>query len=167
MKQTNIKIEAIDGEQGLERYAAVIRESFATVAQELELTIENAPTNPAFITAERLAEAAAKGLMMFGLFLDEQPVGFVAVEQANDHLFYLERLAVLPQYRHLGYGKALMDFAFNYVSLKGGKSISIAVVNENRRLKEWYLQYGFVETGLKHFPHLPFTVCFMAKEIPA
>ena len=32
-------------------------------------------------------------------------------------------------------------------------------------LKNWYMSYGFRETGTKAFPHLPFTVCFMEKEI--
>lgn len=46
----------------------VISESNATVARDLNLTQENAPTNPAFITYEALAESMSKGLAMYGFY---------------------------------------------------------------------------------------------------
>ena len=75
----------------------------------------------------------------------------------------MERLAVLPSYRHRGIGRALMDFAFEAVKKHGGKKVSIGIINENRVLKNWYMEYGFVETGTRVFRHLPFEVCFMEK----
>ena len=68
----------------------------------------------------------------------------------------MERLAVLPSYRHRGIGRALMDFAFKTVKKHGGKKVSIGIINENRVLKNWYMEYGFVETGTRVFRHLPF-----------
>lgn len=143
----------------------ILREAFQTVADQLNLTPENNPTNPAFMTYERLNEAKAKGLKFFGLFESERQVGLVALEQAGDGLYYLERLAVLPGYRHRGYGRSLLDFAFQYVKDAGGSAISIGIINENSVLKCWYQGYGFVETGTKTFAHLPFTVCFMKKDV--
>jgi ribosomal protein S18 acetylase RimI-like enzyme len=35
---------------------------------------------------------------------------------------------------------------------------------ENTRLKRWYEGYGFRETAVKKYPHLPFTVCEMDRE---
>ena len=143
----------------------VITESFSTVASELGLSSENCPTHPAFMTWARLQETLEKKVNLFGLFSGELQVGLVAVEKSTDEVFFLERLSVLPDYRHQGYGKRLIDYAFNFVKAQGGKVIKIALINEHSILKQWYLDYGFIETGTKNFPHLPFTVCFMEKEV--
>jgi len=39
--------------------------------------------------------------------------------------------------------------------------ITIGIIEENTRLKEWYKAYGFVHTGTKKFEHMPFTAGFM------
>lgn len=77
----------------------------------------------------------------------------------------MERLAVLPEYRHKGIDRKLMKFVFDNVKEDGGERVSIGIINENRKLKNWYLQYGFIETGVKKFEHLSFVVCFMEKNI--
>ena len=99
------------------------------------------------------------------MFHDGRQIGFVAIEKASDEFYYMEKLAVLPEYRHRGFGKKLMDFVSDYVKAKNGKKISIGIINENSRLKTWYQAYGFEETGLYQFEHLPFVVCFMEKEV--
>jgi ribosomal protein S18 acetylase RimI-like enzyme len=161
--EPNPFIQPIHEVAALAECARIVRESFFTVAGELGLTPENAPTNPAFITAEKLNEAYARGVIMFGMFRGEEQVGFFALEAAGEGVYYLERLAVLPGYRHRGWGTRLIDYAFDYVRKAGGVRISIAVVHENAILKQWYYAYGFRESGRKTFPHLPFTVCFMEK----
>jgi ribosomal protein S18 acetylase RimI-like enzyme len=146
--------------------ASCIRDSFLTVANEFGFTTENAPTNPAFITYERLKESFDKGMILYGLFVGDKIEGCIAIERSKeDERFFIERLAVLPQKRHKGYGKILMDFAFDRISEKGGKIASIGIVDENKILKNWYMLYGFKETGIKKFDHLPFTVCFMEKPV--
>lgn len=141
----------------------VIRRSFITVAEEFNITRENAPTNPAFLGPESLVKMKDKGVAMYGAYKGNTCVGFVAVEKANDDVFYMERLAVLPEYRHNSYGRKLIDFVMDYVGENGGKKVSIGIINENMRLKEWYISCGFAETGTKKFEHLPFEVCFMEK----
>jgi hypothetical protein len=46
-----------------------------------------------------------------------------------------------------------------------GKKASIGIINENVRLKKWYIKHGFCEKALQRFDHLPFTVCFLEKEL--
>ena len=145
--------------------AAVIRDSFTTVADQFNLTRENAPSNPAFITIESLISAREKGIRFFGLFDEQQLIGCIAIEQAMDGVFYLERLAVLPDFRHKGHGSEILRFACEHIREAGGRYISIGIINEHSMLKKWYLYHGFYETGLKEFDHLPFTVCFMEKEL--
>lgn len=154
-------IRPIDGDADLTPSCEVIRASFATVAADLGLTRENCPSHPAFITTDSLAAARARGVAFFGLFLGAKQAGFIAVERVDDRLYYIERLAVLPAHRHQGFGRMLMDFAFGHIREHGGKRVSIGIIDENCVLKEWYLAYGFIETGTKRFEHLPFTVCFM------
>ncbi|AKB82767.1 acetyltransferase (GNAT) family protein [Methanosarcina barkeri 3] len=87
----------------------------------------------------------------------------MAIEKAKDEVFYMERLAVHPDSRHKGYGRNLIDFVVEYAKQNGGKKVSIGIINENEKLKNWYKKYGFKETGLKKFEHMSFTVCFMEK----
>lgn len=145
--------------------AKVIRDSFLTVADDFKLTRENAATNPAFIEAEALGKMHEKNISMFAVYENDVQIGFVAIEKADDDVFYMEKLAVLPGYRHRGYGKKIMDFVVDHVKAGGGKRISIGIINKNEILKKWYESYGFIETEIKVFSHLPFTVCIMQKHI--
>ncbi|EHQ91164.1 GNAT family N-acetyltransferase [Desulfosporosinus youngiae] len=155
-------IKEITTEESLANSLKVIKDSFITVARQLSLTEENCPSNPAFTNLENLKKMKDKDIRMFGLFEKGNQIGFVAIEKTDD-IFYIERLSVLPGYRHKGYGKLLIDFVFNYVKAQGAKKVSIGIINENSVLKNWYIMYGFNETGLKRYEHLPFTVCFMEK----
>lgn len=148
-------------ESDLPAGADIIRRAFATVAAEFGLTKENCPTNGAFIDADRLLDEYRRGIKMFGLFGEDRQLGFVALERKDEDTFFLEKLAVLPEFRHNRYGGMLMDCAKEYVAQAGGKNISIGIILENQRLLQWYKTLEFVETGTKKFDHLPFTVCFL------
>ena len=145
----------------LEQCAAVIRRSFTTVAEDFGLTEEKVPTNGAFIKVERLTAERAKGLLQYALAEQDVIIGFVQLEKAGEETYYLEKLAVVPERRHAGYGKDLMDFAKDKVRTLGGSKIGITIIEENKRLKSWYLKNGYAHTGTKKFEHLPFTVGFM------
>lgn len=152
-------------EDNFEQIINVISGSFMTVAKDFNLTKESAPTNPAFIELDAIMKMREKGVEMYGVYLADKCIGFVAIEKANEEAYWLEKLAVLPEYRHYGYGKELMDFVFDRVSDLGGKVVSIAIINDNTVLKQWYIKNGFIETGRKLFEHIPFEVCFMEKKI--
>ena len=154
------EIRAISNEKELKNFLSVIINSFSTVADELKLTKETAPTNPAFITEERLL-SIYREIGCFGLYSGNLPIGFFGLEESEDSLLMLEKLSVLPEYRHRGYGRMILDYAVKYALETGIKKISIAIINENHILKKWYREYGFAETRINIFPHLPFEVCFM------
>lgn len=143
----------------------VIHTAFSTVAEEFGFTRENCPGYAGFMPLEKLAEQFDKGVTMFGLYERREMIGFVAIEDAGNGVFYLEKLAVLPGYRHKGYGLSLMNFARDAVRERGGRRISIGIVQENTRLKDWYAVYGFRPAGVRKFDHLPFTVGFMELEV--
>lgn len=164
MKNAKPVIKDISGAT-LENNAAIVRQAFGTVADELGLNVENCPRFPAFATTENLEELRARGAVFYGLFVDGFQAGFVAVEQESDGAYYMKRLAVLPEYRHGGYGRELISCVIEHVKKKGSRKLSIAIVNEQTVLKNWYKDMGFSEVSIKEFEQLPFRVCFMEKHI--
>lgn len=154
------KIEIIDQD-----CVKVIRDSFITVANEFNITRKNALTNPAFMEIESLQAMKKKGVDMYGAFTNNIFVGFVAIEKSSENLYFMEKLAVLPEYRHNGYGLRLINFVVETVKEAGGKKISIGIINENNVLKDWYIKNSFSVSEIKHFPHLPFSVCFLERAV--
>jgi len=145
----------------------VLNESHGTVAKEFGFTKENNPTNGAFIDEQALKAQLDKGIELYQLKVDEKAVGCIAIEksQKEKDVYYIEKVSIIPAYRHLGYGIRMMDFAKEKIKGYSGKWISIALIDSNTVLKNWYLNQGFKETGVKDFPQLPFRVCFMNKEV--
>jgi len=157
----NFRISQIVDSSDVRNSARIIRNSFRTVAEELNLTRTNCPTHPSFITLRQLVALKKKRLIFFGGFLDEVQIGFVALERADSTLYYLEKLAVISRHRHHGYGRKLVEFAIDYVRKQNAQKISIGTIDEQSALKEWYQELGFKEVSIKKFAHLPFTVCYM------
>ncbi len=152
----------IDLNEEAEELAYVIRESFKTVAEDFNITPENAPTNPAYLTKEDLLKSASdKGIKYYGFYKHGTIIGCYALEKALQGTYYLERLAVIPGERHKGTGRKLVHDSMQRVKESGGNKVSIAIIDEHRVLKDWYKRLGFQETGKKNFPHLPFNVCFL------
>lgn len=120
------------------------------------------PVFPAFTTAEKLDLIRKKGAVFFGIFNyeDGKQVGFVAIEKQIDG-YYMERLSVLPKYRHHGLGFELVNFVIAYVTNKGENKLHLTMDDENKILKKWYLEIGFKVKSVRHFKHLPFKVCSM------
>ena len=158
-------IREISTEEDLSNSVRVIQESFRPVATEFGLTRENCPTHPTFISLERLNELKARELNLFGLFLGELQIGFVAIEKADEAHYYMEKLAVLPDYRHWGHGAKLVEFVLEYARNNKVAEVSIGVIDEHTVLKEWYKIIGFQEVVTRKFNYLPFTVCYMKMDL--
>lgn len=157
----NFRIEQISSESELLLFLPVIQKSFKTVADELGFNETNAPTNPAFTTREKLSELMSKS-ECFGMYEGDEPAGFFALEYPADKPeLYIERLCVMPEKRHNGYGRTALCLAADSARERGCERISIGIINENRVLKKWYIDFGFTETSVRKFEHLPFEVCFL------
>ena len=142
-------------------YAEVIRQSFMTAARDFNLTEENCPTHTSFITNERLREKIKFGYFTYGYFSNGKLVGFVSLTDTGGGIYELNHLAVLPEVRHLGCGKALLDYCMEKVNELGGTKITIGIIEENTVLKDWYAANKFTHKGTKKFEHFPFTVGYM------
>jgi len=143
----------------------VIHQSFRTVAEEFGLTQENCPKHTSFIPLSFLETQKNWGWHMYSLYAGKKIIGYMSLSKESDCAFELHNLAVLPEYRHNGFGKLLLDYANNTVKSLGGNIIKIAIIEESTVLKNWYIANGFVHTGTKKFDHLPFTCGYLERSV--
>lgn len=154
-------IKQVENKEQLNICLEIIRKSFITVAEEFCLTENNCPSHMAFMTIYKLQKQFDDGRPMFLFYQDANLVGYFSLAKCSDDEWELNNLAVLPEYRHLGIGKALVDYAISTVKNHGGNKISIGIIEENSTLKNWYLKLGFNHISTRKFEHLPFTVGLM------
>lgn len=139
----------------------VIKKSFTTVADEFNITSENAPKYVAFsVTAEKLKQQFYDNRLMYVYEQNGHIVGFFSM-YINDNDCELNNLCVLPDYRHSGIGKQLCDFAVNLAKSKNMCKINISIVEENSTLFKWYTRLGFDYTHSVKFDFFPFTCAYM------
>ena len=152
-------------EADIDTLVTLLRSSFSDVAERFELTIENCPRFPAFNAKERIEGDFKKGLKFYILEENSRPCGCIAFEKAGSDVCYLERLAVLPEYRNKGFGKALVNHLFKQAGNIGIRRVEVGIISKHKKLKNWYKQFGFAQKAVKKFDHLPFIVAFMSAEI--
>ena len=145
----------------------VIHQSFRTVAEEFGLTRENCPKHTSFIPLYYLESQMEWGWHMYALHRGDKIIGYMSLSKEEGDGYELHNLAVLPNYRHEGCGKLLLDHAKEVVKSLGGKLIKIGIMEENTVLKQWYIANGFVHTGTKKFDHLPFLCGYLEMNVEA
>lgn len=145
----------------------VIRESFKTVADEMGFTAENAPRFTAFATTEERLNWHLNGELrrMYAFCKDNLIVGYYSLLLQDNNECELNNVCVLPEYRHKGIGKVLLNHAFQIAEETGCKKMNIGIVEENVVLRKWYEVYGFVHIGTQKFDFFPFTCGYMVKEL--
>lgn len=145
----------------------VIKRSFQTVAEKFGSTAENAPRFTAFaVTEERLYwHLDSEHRPMFVFCDNNKIVGYYSLSVSDDGECELNNLAVLPEYRHKGIGKGLLDHAEKTAKESGCNVLNISIVEENTVLRKWYEQNGAVHTGTKKFDFFPFTCGYLKKNI--
>ena len=145
----------------------IIRKSFQTVADEFGFTVDNASRFTAFATTEeRLGwQLENEPRKMFVYEQDGVICGYYSLLMQDNNECELNNLAVLPEYRHHGIGKKLLEHAYVSAQNQGCKIINIGIVEENQQLRKWYEQNGAEHTGTKKFDFFPFTCGYMVKEL--
>jgi len=149
------------GQDDISLLARLIQTSFEDVAQRFGLNRQNCPKHPSNCSDQWVAQDMARGVVYFILEGDGRPKGCVAMERADATRCYLERLAVLPQFRKAGLGRALVQHVFGQARALGAGQVGIGIMDQDAALKQWYGRLGFMETETKTFAHLPFRVAFM------
>lgn len=154
-------------EQDIEECVNVIRASFQTVADEFGFTEENAPRFTAFATDARRIRWHMLGehRPMYAYYDEDTIVGYYSLLLQDNNECELNNLCVLPAYRHKGIGEQLLLDAFERSKELGCLKMNIGIVEENRVLRKWYEDFGFVHTGCEKFDFFPFTCGYMVKEL--
>lgn len=143
----------------------LIKESFADVAEEFNITKENAPRYVLFaLTADKLKEQFDAGRPMFAAFENGRAVGYFSLNIFKNEC-EINNLCVLPNFRHRAIGNSLLEHAVKYAENLGLSKINISIIEENTRLKEWYTSFGFVHTHTEKYPFFPFTCGYMELKI--
>ncbi|MFX1238681.1 MAG: GNAT family N-acetyltransferase [Promethearchaeota archaeon] len=141
--------------------ASIIRESFVDVARKFQLSMSNAPTHPSNCKSDWITSALEKGIRYFIIYKNNNALGCVALEKANELACYMERLGVIPQFRRQGHGSRLVNIALQEAKKLRVERVEIGIIAEDDRLKTWYEKRGFILKEVKKFDHLPFKVAFM------
>ena len=77
----------------------------------------------------------------------------------------MNNLAVLPDHRHKGIGKELLEHSYSAARDHGCRRMIIGIVEENKRLRKWYEDNGAVHLGTKKFDFFPFTCGYLKKDL--
>ena len=139
----------------------MIRNAFEDVAFRFGLTPENSPTHPSNCRPEWLMREMNRDVVFYILENEAQPAGCIGLEKINDHVCYLERLAVLPALQKKGFGEALVKHALAEAKTLDVRRVQIGIIAEHQELHRWYEKLGFADIESKTFPQLVFRVTFM------
>ena len=112
--------------------AAAEREYIDCAWNEKQIADEILDTAAVFLTAERDGE--------FVGYLS----GSIAVDECE-----ISNIAVLPQYRRLGAGKALFDAMLKELVSRGVRSVFLLVRTDNAPAVGLYRKLGFAEVGMR------------------
>ena len=77
----------------------------------------------------------------------------------------LNNLAVLPQYRHRGIGKRLLEHSYTAAKRMGCHTMIIGIVEENAALRKWYEANGAIHIGTRKFDFFPFTCGYLKRDL--
>ncbi len=153
----------------IEDYLSLIKKSFQTVAEELQMTKGIFPASGAFFDKNGFHKLLNKGAQLFGLYHKDdtvrQLIGCVAINSKDGRKYKIMKLAILPDYRKKGYGSLLMNFIEEYIFVLGGQAISLGMVLENEVLKNWYINRNYQIIKTSPYKKTNFNICFMEKRI--
>lgn len=84
------------------------------------------------------------GHQYFIAYHEENPVGYLSVEQQGEQLFHLQKIYILPKCHGKGMGKELIEYAFNYAkSVCKYDSCTVELnVNRNNKALQFYYKMG-------------------------
>lgn len=145
--------------------ALLIRNSHEDVAAKFGLTLKNCPKHPSFCTEDWVKADVSQGKRYFIAQENVEPIGCVAYESSDGRVAHLNRLSVLPTFRKRGIGTCLVEHVIRHAHFAAIQVISIGIIADYTELQCWYQKFGFKESEIKQFSHLPFSVKYMTLSI--
>ena len=140
--------------------------AFGESAARFGYTKESYPSSGAYITLDQLIEAKRKGVHMYAACVEGGLVaGYVQLEKIEAGVYAFRRFAVLPEYQKLGIGRALVSHCRDRAALYGGKKLTLVMINDNQKLKEFYQSNGFKTVEVRNDGAYPFEYAIMELEL--
>ena len=135
--------------------------AFGESARTFGYTKETYPSSGAYVTLEELKQAKARGVHMYAAYVDGSVAGYVQLEKIKDGIYAFRRFAVLPQYQKLGIGRALVSHCRERAAMYGGKKLTLLMINQNQKLKDFYISNGFTTVRTAKDNSYPFEYSIM------
>ncbi len=93
-----------------------------------------------------------------GIYHDDKPIGFIMLELFGDEIpeddqpaIFLWRFMIGREWQGKGYGKAVLDQIVDHFRKQGVKTMyTSCCMDEVDRPYEFYMKYGFTDTGVMH-----------------
>ncbi len=159
------EIHSVEYEQ-LESCLETIHAAFGESARIFGYTKQTYPQSGAYLTLEELTAAKAAGVHMYAACVEGGRVaGFVQLQKTAAGEYSLRRFAVLPQYQSLGIGRALISHCRDRAALYGGRKLSLLMIDENQKLKDFYISNGFHVTSTQSSDEYPFVYSIMELDL--
>ena len=99
-----------------------------------------------------LGEGSEAGYTTLLCEVDGQVVGYATIEESiwdlSRHVCELG-IAILPEFRRIGVGSALLDSLIQVASKKGFEKITLSVFHTNKNAISLYRKFGFKRVGRK------------------
>ena len=102
---------------------------------------------------------------MYAYYDDNKIIGYYSLSLQDNNECEINNLCVLPQYRHKHIGAMLLENAYIKAKEMGYKKMSIGIIEENKILRKWYEDNGFIHIGTKKFDFFPFTCGYMKRDL--
>jgi GNAT superfamily N-acetyltransferase len=97
--------------------------------------------------AQRLADTT--DLLLLMAHLESNPVGFSAGYRRTPHAYYVNYLAILPNYRRQGLGAQLMSRQESFARARGYESIQFNTFNRFPAMMQLGMSMGYQPIGLE------------------
>lgn len=138
--------------------ANLLRRSFQDVADEFGLSPDTFRWHPSNYQDQWIQDDMAHGITFFILEVQGLPAGCVGMTTPQDGACEMKRLGVLPEHRHKGLGKSLVDYAIARAASLGLSRLNLDLIAANARLRRWYEGMGFAYTGTRTVEGIPFEI---------
>lgn len=159
------EIHSVEEEQ-LPLCLQTLHAAFGESAKRFGYTKETYPSSGAYVTLEELYDAKKRGVHMYAACVEGGRIaGYVQLEKLREGEYAFRRFAVLPEYQKLGIGRALVSHCRDRAELYGGKKLTLIMINENEKLKQFYESNGFRVVRTAKDDSYPFEYSVMELEL--
>ena len=145
--------------------ASILRRSFQDVAQEFGMNPDTFRWHPSNYQDDWIRDDMSNGITFFILEVKGLPAGCVGMTTPQDAACEMKRLGVLPERRHKGLGKTLVDHAIARATSLGLSRLNLELIAANARLRRWYEAMGFAYIGVRTIEDIPFEIGSMTLEL--